>query len=279
MFDDIADMYGPVEVEQVVHHFSHETGFITEIIPDLCVSGNQYTTLTLTQAMGEMNFIKHVGVGAIAAKGIFAAKKHGPSIIGKIAGPEKSPFLTKAGAKAGLTGLRDKAMYGAYRAMEGAEEGISSLSKASKAAGLKNATANAVVTGASKFRDSTSSLLNKVTNPSLRAGGSAKLRNGFKGLLSLSSKMIGKPGWLAIGTLVLYGIGSIYITKTQEKQPILIKPLIVNKVPFISGMEEFKQDTLYSAYMERFGLGIDHVGDMWEDIKEGLEDIFLEIVE
>lgn len=29
------DMYGPVEVEQVIHHFSKETGFVTNIVPDL----------------------------------------------------------------------------------------------------------------------------------------------------------------------------------------------------------------------------------------------------
>ena len=76
VFDDIADMYGPVEVEQVVHHFSHETGFITEIVPDLCVSGNQYSTITLTQAMGEMNYIKYAGVAALTARGIAAGRAH-----------------------------------------------------------------------------------------------------------------------------------------------------------------------------------------------------------
>ena len=279
VFDDIADMYGPVEVEQVVHHFSHETGFITEIIPDLCVSGNQYSTLTLTQAMGEMNYIKYAGAAALTARGIAAGRKFGPSVIGKIAGIEKSPLLTKAGAKAGLTRLSDNVKVGAYKTIVGAEEGISRFSKASKAAGLRAATAETAYTGASKLRESTSSLLNKVTNIKLRPGGSTKLRNGFKGLLTLGAGMVGKTGWLAAGAFVLYGIGTIYITETQEKQPILIKPLVVNKIPFVAGIEGFRQNTLYSAYMERFGLAMDNVGDMWEDVKEGLEDIFLEIVE
>jgi hypothetical protein len=33
--DYYTDMRGPIEVEQVVHHFSHDTGFITTIKPDL----------------------------------------------------------------------------------------------------------------------------------------------------------------------------------------------------------------------------------------------------
>lgn len=279
VFDDIADMYGPVEVEQVVHHFSHETGFITEIVPDLCVSGNQYSTLTLTQAMGEMSYIKYAGAAALTARGIAAGKKFGPSIIGKIVGSEKSPIFTKAGAKAGLTGLKDYAAVKAYTAIQGAEEGIDKFSKASKAAGVRTAVAETAYTGASKLKESTSSLLNKVTNLKTRAGDTARLRSGFKGLLTLGAGMVGKTGWLAAGAFILYGIGSIYITKTQERQPILIKPLVVNKVPFIAGIEGFRQNTLYSAYMERFGLAMDNVGDMWEDMKEGLEDIFLEIVE
>jgi hypothetical protein len=35
IYDTYNDMYGPVEVEQVVHIFSSETGFVTVITPDL----------------------------------------------------------------------------------------------------------------------------------------------------------------------------------------------------------------------------------------------------
>jgi len=36
--DNYNEMFGPVEVEQVVHTFSEDTGFITQIVPDLVVS-------------------------------------------------------------------------------------------------------------------------------------------------------------------------------------------------------------------------------------------------
>jgi hypothetical protein len=52
VFDEYTDMIGPVEVEQVVHSFSQETGFITEIVPDLCVSLNEWTTLGTMDALG-----------------------------------------------------------------------------------------------------------------------------------------------------------------------------------------------------------------------------------
>jgi hypothetical protein len=52
VYDTYRDMFGPVEVEQVQHIFSQETGFITEIKPDLVVSHNQLTTASTLDAMG-----------------------------------------------------------------------------------------------------------------------------------------------------------------------------------------------------------------------------------
>ena len=59
--DEYSDMFGPIEVEQVVHHFSHETGFITEITPDLVVSGNEFTTMTFAQVFSQMGLYRYVG--------------------------------------------------------------------------------------------------------------------------------------------------------------------------------------------------------------------------
>jgi murein DD-endopeptidase MepM/ murein hydrolase activator NlpD len=52
IFDEYSDIYGPVEVEKVVHKFSQKNGFITEITPDLCVHVNQESTLSTQDAMG-----------------------------------------------------------------------------------------------------------------------------------------------------------------------------------------------------------------------------------
>jgi len=37
LIDHINDMYGTVNVREVIHSFSHETGFVTEIVPDMKV--------------------------------------------------------------------------------------------------------------------------------------------------------------------------------------------------------------------------------------------------
>ena len=49
--DSYNDMVGPIVVEQVVHTFSQETGFITEITPDLFVTVNEMASLTMADAM------------------------------------------------------------------------------------------------------------------------------------------------------------------------------------------------------------------------------------
>ena len=51
LFDNYRDIYGPVEVEQVTHILSQETGFITEIKPDLIITHNALTTQCTMDAM------------------------------------------------------------------------------------------------------------------------------------------------------------------------------------------------------------------------------------
>jgi hypothetical protein len=51
LYDSYNDVSGPVEVEQVTHIFSQETGFVTSIIPDLCVQTNEYASASLIDAV------------------------------------------------------------------------------------------------------------------------------------------------------------------------------------------------------------------------------------
>lgn len=87
IFDEYSDMYGPVEVEQVIHKFSQQNGFVTEITPDMVVHVNQHSTLSTSDAMGLMaehalkriglqslpSIIQGCGVGTVAGGAIAAA--------------------------------------------------------------------------------------------------------------------------------------------------------------------------------------------------------------
>lgn len=54
LYDTQRDMYGSVEVEQVTHILSHDTGFITEIKPDMIVAHNNMTTQCTLETMWQM---------------------------------------------------------------------------------------------------------------------------------------------------------------------------------------------------------------------------------
>lgn len=51
LYDAYSDMYGPIEVEQVVDTFTRETGWITEITPDMCIHANEYSTTSTMNLM------------------------------------------------------------------------------------------------------------------------------------------------------------------------------------------------------------------------------------
>jgi len=50
--DDYSDMVGPIDVEQVVHTFTRESGFLTEVTPDMCVYVNDWCLLSSMEALG-----------------------------------------------------------------------------------------------------------------------------------------------------------------------------------------------------------------------------------
>lgn len=67
VFDEYSDMFGPIEVEQVVHRMSMNQGFVTEITPDMVVHVNQESTLSTSDAMGLMaeNALRRIGLQSL----------------------------------------------------------------------------------------------------------------------------------------------------------------------------------------------------------------------
>jgi murein DD-endopeptidase MepM/ murein hydrolase activator NlpD len=73
IFDEFTDMFGPMEVEQVVHRFSKRDGFITEITPDMCIHVNQSSTMGTMDAMGLMAEYKLRQMGLQSIPSILAS--------------------------------------------------------------------------------------------------------------------------------------------------------------------------------------------------------------
>jgi hypothetical protein len=88
IFDEYTEMYGPVEVEQVVHKFSHQSGFVTEIIPKMCVHINETATVSALDVMGMYaedklkSFIKRGGAGDFMPDTNFGNFIEGAAFVG-----------------------------------------------------------------------------------------------------------------------------------------------------------------------------------------------------
>lgn len=118
IFDEYTDMYGPIEVEQVVHRFSQQTGFITEVTPDLVVHVNQHATLTTGDAMGLIveHGLKKIGMESlpIVAKSAAIGAAAGLAISGPVGAatvlasyafsPISAMFFNSAESSIGVTG-------------------------------------------------------------------------------------------------------------------------------------------------------------------------------
>jgi hypothetical protein len=102
IFDDYNDIMGPVEVEQVIHRFSQDTGFITEITPDLYVTANEWVNMTVTDMMsiiieGTCSKLTH-GQPTTTEKELSSTATRTDSLILLGAGLALSPIAAVVGA-------------------------------------------------------------------------------------------------------------------------------------------------------------------------------------
>jgi len=80
IFDEYTDMYGPIEVEQVIHRISQETGFVTEITPDMCLDVNNWSTVSTRDAMGLISEAALKSIGMPSLTGIPGAAVVGNAV-------------------------------------------------------------------------------------------------------------------------------------------------------------------------------------------------------
>lgn len=105
IFDEYTDMFGPIEVEQVVHKFSQQNGFITEVTPDMMVHVNQSATLSTSDAMGLVaeHALKAIGLQSLPS--ILQNSGEGVIAGGLLAGAAGAPLGAVAGTVAAGTFL------------------------------------------------------------------------------------------------------------------------------------------------------------------------------
>lgn len=104
IFDEYTDMFGPIEVEQVVHTFNQERGFITEITPAMLVHVNQISTLSTSDVMG---LVAEKAIGNTAMAG---ASVLGLTVPGSVAGAVISNAAGATALKVAGTALKGAAL-------------------------------------------------------------------------------------------------------------------------------------------------------------------------
>ena len=120
--DSYADMAGPIEVKEVVHTFSSQTGFITEIVPNMLVTVKDEVQVSTADAMGAFfteNLKDYTRGAAIGAALVLTAGVATGAVAGATAAAggtvaEGAAIVTAgdafalvgSGFKVGLTGAR-----------------------------------------------------------------------------------------------------------------------------------------------------------------------------
>jgi hypothetical protein len=114
LFDTYRDIYGPVEVEQVTHIMSQETGFVTEIKPDMIITHNALTTQCTMDAMVQ-------SLSQLYGKVADEVGDSGASIVATGAGTIAAGATLGTGMLAGGVGFGLLA-FGGYKLIEWSQE-------------------------------------------------------------------------------------------------------------------------------------------------------------
>lgn len=258
--DEYTDMFGPVEVERVVHHFSQEAGFITEITPDLCVSGNNYAISTSWDVMKQFFSFKTMmlmgipfGAGAMFSRGVIRSIKAGHNkaynyTVGTVYPGAKSAFNSTA-----------------------------SLYKDMGAGGMLSAAAS---TAKKKAQDVSIPGIKKVFQNHKQKLNLDESGGALSYVYSAMQFVLGNlpQARIAQATVVAASILATILTVklikyTNQRQPILIHPLMVNKVPYLSGVDGFRQNGVISSLSNKWDVAKGDFGDAISDLKSALEDL------
>ena len=238
LVDTYNDMVGPIVVDQVVHTFSHETGFITEIKPAALIIGNEISSWPIFEAMkmfslavddAEQNF---KGAGTLGDKGLlnlltstgsfFRSKSTEPALLEKY---KSDNFFDQN------SNILEEIFKDRPAPQGGVLSGVSDVSDLSfdflqnlliGGASTATVSATAFSGGVSPFLASLIPLIGE-------------------SVLFAEAKNTLKPpslAWLIAGTVIL--------AKCLREDAVMVVPLMKNGTPIVSGISDSDPSTLWS---------------------------------
>ena len=267
VYDNYSDMAGPIEIEEVVHTFSQDTGFLTEIVPNMIVTVREEVTTTMVDAMAKFftEQIKDYTVGAIAGLGVGSIGT-GLFMAGKA--------MATAGST--VTSIMESS------AVRSAKEVFSKLSlkeRAAKLAGnvflesdkvlldaavetIKSATAKATLHAsrgvrATQIGGGILAVSDAVDDADV--SGEEEIRRkqatGFAVGLAASVGFEFFPIAIPVAAVVAGVCLYKYIKYNTTREPIIITPLIKEGKPYVTGIEGMETDGLLCTDLEGVATG------------------------
>jgi len=210
--DEYNDMTGPLEVESVVHHWSVDTGWVSNISPQAVCDANPGAAILQTAAL-EDAFNKVFKVIDYASEAlVYASIIASVATLGAATPAAIGAFSMRAAITTTLKGVLQK----------GRTKFVSNV--------VKNSVANAIAGGRAV----------------VAAKGSPKqiIKQLWKNYGGLGKSVLGN--WLLLGTAqqishsaFRIGVTSSFVENAQkvEQLPVILAPLYFNGLPFLAGME------------------------------------------
>ena len=231
--DDYNDMVGPIEIEQVVHTFSHETGFITEIKPSAIVIGNEISSWPLIEA---------AKLWTLAVRDIETKYWHGGSNTG--APGDILEFLTRNLSAADTATLTAK-----YRAYYGNElPFIQDLNSDKELMGSLMAWDDDIAGVVDTAQGVSVGVIGAAGVAAILVGGAAALKvPGIAGKVLTGGAALGFLGAGVTAGALAWGLqappslkmligGTVLFAQMAREESIILVPLMKNGMPIVSGL-------------------------------------------
>lgn len=233
--DNFTDMQGTVEVESVIHHWSVESGWVTDVIPEAIADVNPGASILQTAALegiyrkvySAIDVVSDIVTIAIIISSLGTATA--PALALDAAGKEVATAAAKKAVSKGLTGSLKRLV-----------EGKKNLIKDS----LKNLKNNAVNLH-KRFTQEGISLSKSPFHYLLKL---VKETVGPPTMKYLSNQVIAGLSEQAVESLFKFHVVAGYIEEAQkaEQLPVIISPLMFNGIPLMAGLEV--DDPIWSLY-------------------------------
>lgn len=253
LYDSYNNIYGAIEVASIVHIFSYDTGWITEITPHMIVTPTTSTAIIHVDAIKKLAhafFLKDM-------KSFYAS--HIFNDFGDISSTSAGERIGKNALKGGGFGLgvagSALALQSTGLAAFGAEVGTDAASKVAAGRKLSKGLETAEKVGvASKVAGK----IAQGTTAKVAAQGGLKVLLGR--LVGSSLPILGSLG-------IDYLIGA-YTSWSKYRQPIVFLPVIRNGKPWYTGLYGLNNNTQWDAITGDYKKLLDEGGYVWDYLRD-----------